>query len=106
ASLPNVRLKRHLEGEKKIGNWQWRQNELVGTRELNGLRVLMALLNNWDLTDEHNGIFPVESGQAQGASDRIYMVTDLGSTFGTGNLTWPMRNARGNLRAYRRSKFI
>jgi hypothetical protein len=98
-SLPNVRLKRHLEGEKKAGNWQWRQNDFTGTREFNGLRAMLALLNDWDLTDENNGIYPVD-GQ------RIFMVTDLGATLGSGNLTWPTRNAQGNLRAYRRSKFI
>ncbi len=105
-SLPNVRLKRHLEGEKKAENWQWRQNAFSDTRELNGLRVMMALLNNWDLTDENNAIYTARQGEAKGVSERIYMVSDLGSTLGTGNLTWPMRNARGNLQAYRNSKFI
>jgi hypothetical protein len=98
-SLPNVRLKRHLEDEKKIGTWLWRENDFTDTRELNGLRAMMALLNNWDLTDENNGIYT--SG-----NQRIFMITDVGSTFGSGNLTWPTRNARGNLRVYRRSKFI
>jgi hypothetical protein len=105
-SLPNVRLKRHLAGEKKAENWLWRQNDFTGTREFNGLRVMMALLNNWDLTDENNAIYSAENDQATGTAEQIYMVSDLGSTFGTGNLTWPMRNARGNLRAYRNSKFI
>ncbi|HEY4362900.1 MAG TPA: hypothetical protein VGN17_18160 [Bryobacteraceae bacterium] len=105
-SLPRVRLKRHLEGEKRIGNWRWLENDLSGTRELNGLRALMALLNNWDLTDENNGVYCIGRGQAPGVPGCIYMVTDLGSTFGSGGLTWPLRNARGNLRTYRRSKFI
>ena len=98
-TLPNVRLKRYLDGEKKAGNWEWRQGEFSGTRELNGLRVLMAVLNNWDVTDENNAIYN------EGA-DQIYMVSDLGSTFGSGNLTWPMRKARGNIATYRHSKFI
>src|SRR5215469_15144797 len=37
----NVRLKRDVEGEKKIGDWRWRQNPFAGTRELSGLRVMM-----------------------------------------------------------------
>ena len=98
-SLRNVRLKRHLEGEKKSESWQWRQNAFTGTRELNGLRVMMALLNNWDLTDENTGIYKIDGRQ-------VFMVSDLGSTFGSGNLTWPTRNARGNLNAYRHSRFI
>src|SRR5437764_6805864 len=50
--IPNVRLKRRIQGEKKIGRWKWKQNPFRGTRELNGLRVMMALINNWDLIDE------------------------------------------------------
>ena len=100
-SLHDVRLKRHLAGEKKAGNWEWRHDPFSGTRELNGLRVLMALMNNWDLTDENNAVYS-EKDQPE----RIYMVSDVGSTFGTGTLTWPMSRARGNLECYRHSKFI
>jgi hypothetical protein len=103
ASVPNVRLKRYLKGEEKSGNWAWSQSPFTGTRELNGLRVLMALLNNWDLTDENNGMFEEES---DGAPREVFMVTDLGSTFGPGRLTWPLSKSRGNLSAYRHAKFI
>jgi len=102
-SLPSVRLKRHLEHEKKRGHWSWQENQFAGTRELNGLRVLMALINNWDLTDENTAIY---GRTDKPDSERIYMVSDLGSTFGTGNLTWPLGRARGNLHTYSHSKFI
>jgi hypothetical protein len=98
-SVPNVRLKRYLKGEEKTGIWQWSQSPFTGARELNGLRVLMALLCDWDLTDENNAMY--EEG-----SEQIYMVTDLGSTFGPGRLTWPLARSRGNLRAYSHAKFI
>src|SRR5207302_235380 len=106
-SLHDVRLKRHLEHEKKIGNWLWGENRFTGTRELNGLRVMMALINNWDLTDENNAVYGGKNGHRElGAAGRIYMTSDLGSTFGAGRLTWPLRNARGNVHAYNHSKFI
>ena len=47
----NVRLKRHDSDEKKIGTWSWRHSPFRDTREFNGLRVMMALINNWDLKD-------------------------------------------------------
>jgi hypothetical protein len=93
----NVRLKRH-DG-KKIGTWKWRDNPFTGTRELNGLRVMMALLNNWDVTDENNAIY-------QRDGTEIYLVSDIGSTFGAGRLTWPLGRARSNLECYRHSTFI
>jgi hypothetical protein len=102
-SVPNVRLKRYLKGEEKSGNWRWSQSQFTGTRELNGLRVMMALLNNWDLTDENNARYEEES---DGSPREVFMVTDLGSTFGPGKLTWPLAKSRGNLGAYRHARFI
>lgn len=104
-SLPYVRLKRHLKDEKKISDWAWRDSAFSGTRELNGLRAMMALINDWDLTDENNAIFET-SGDKSNASVDVYMVSDVGSTFGGGRLTWPLRKGRGDLRSYERSKFI
>jgi len=105
-SLRDVRMKRHLEHEKKAGSWSWSGNRFVGTRELNGLRVMMALINNWDLTDENNAVYAGAKVRESEAADRIYMTSDLGSTFGAGRLTWPLRKARGNLQAYNQSRFI
>lgn len=104
-SIRAVRLKRYLDGETKIGNWQWRDNPFSGTRELNGLRVMMALINNWDLTDENNSTYG-EQEDRRALPPRVYMVSDLGSSFGTPGLTWPVRNARGNLSSYRQSVFV
>src|SRR5580700_4201377 len=75
-TVHNVRLKRELKDEKKVGTWQWRESPFANTRELNGLKVMMAVINNWDLKDENNAIY-------RNGSDRIYMVSDLGASFGT-----------------------
>ncbi len=96
-SVRNVRLKR--EDEKKVGTWQWRQDPFTGTRELNGLRVMMALINNWDLKDENNGIYR-EDGEL------VYLVSDLGASFGTAGRGWPPHKAKGDLDSYRQSAFI
>jgi hypothetical protein len=98
-SVHNVRLKRELTSEKKIGTWQWRSDPFMGTRELNGLKVMMALINNWDLKDENNAI-------CQKGSERIYMVSDLGASFGSAGRSWPRDKAKGNPDSYRQSKFI
>jgi hypothetical protein len=73
-----VRMKRH-GGGKELKNWSWSQNPFAGTREFNGLRVMMALINNWDLKEINNKIFD-ERGELR------YEVSDLGASFGrTGN---------------------
>lgn len=96
--MRNVRLKRHLKEEKE-GTWEWRDDPFQQTREWNGLRVLMAVINNWDLKDANNVIFDKDS-------QRIYMVSDLGATFGTTGFNPRHEISKGNLRNYSRSHFI
>jgi hypothetical protein len=99
-TLTNARLKRHLADEKNAGNWEW-NGPFAGTRELNGLKVMMALMNNWDLKDGNNKIY-----SEKGSKDRIFMVSDLGASFGATGLSYPFRRSKDNLREYEKSKFI
>jgi hypothetical protein len=93
-----VRLERKVKGEKKTGNWSWFKNPLTGTKELNGLRIMMALVNNWDLKEINNAIY-VEKDQSL-----RYVVNDLGATFGeTGNV---ITRSKSNSGDYSGSKFI
>lgn len=105
-SVRYVRLKRAMDGFEKIGYWRWRHSAFSGTREWNGLRVLMSLLNNWDLKDDNNAIYQARGRAVEDAVTQIYMVSDLGSTFGTTGLSLSDERSKGNLNAYRRSKFI
>jgi hypothetical protein len=92
-----ARLERKDPAQKKLGDWEWKNNPFVDTRELDGLRVLMALMNNWDLKTSNNAIYEV------GAEHR-YLVSDLGGTFGrTGS---NFSRSKGDLNDYAQSKFI
>jgi hypothetical protein len=97
-TVRNARLKREPR-HKKIGYWKWHSAPFTGTREFNGLRVLMAVINNWDLKNVNNAIYDQE-GQS------IYQVSDLGASFGTAGVLLTKQKAKGNLRAFRHSKFI
>jgi hypothetical protein len=95
--LRNVRLEMILEEQKNLGEWSWSENPFVGTRELNGLRIMMALINNWDLKKANNAIYSV------GGSTR-YAVSDLGGSFGkTGGVG---SRTKSDLKDYAESKFI
>jgi hypothetical protein len=97
-TVRRARLERKDKKEfKKIGNWDWFKNPFVGTKELNGLRVMMALLNNWDLKKINNSIYVVDGEQR-------YAVTDAGATFGkTGN---SFGRSKSDVKGYEESKFI
>ncbi|PYU02782.1 MAG: hypothetical protein DMG34_15150 [Acidobacteria bacterium] len=87
-----ARLKRKTHGIKKIGNWDWFQNPFVSSKELNGLRVMMVLMNNWDLKEINNAIDVVDGEQR-------YVVSDLGASFGkTGN---SITRSKGDLKGYK-----
>ena len=93
-----VRLERNVKGQKKDGNWTWYQNPFSTSKELNGLKVMMALINNWDLKEVNNAIYREKDDEPH------YVVSDLGASFGrTGNT---LTRSKGNLRDYRGTKFI
>ena len=71
----NVRLEARPAGIKRGPSWKWDRNPFLGTREFNGLRIMMAFINNWDLKDDNNSIL-TEAGRQR------YIVSDLGSSFG------------------------
>jgi hypothetical protein len=98
-SFLNVRLKRHEKHEDKAGQWKWNDNPFNNTRELFGLRVMMALVNNWDLKNDNNAVYDTGDG-------KIFMVKDLGASFGTTHESWTLARSKGNLIQYERSKFI
>lgn len=102
--IEKVRLERHPKGEKKIGNWKWKDNSFTGTRKFNGLRVMMALMNSWDLKDENNAVY--ERDPAAAGPHKIYVVSDLGASFGTTGYSWTQAMAKGNFKSYSHSKFI
>jgi hypothetical protein len=70
-----VRLELKRTADTKLGEWDWFHNPFVGQRELNGLRVMMSLVNNWDLKQVNNAIYAVDG-------ERHYAVSDAGATFG------------------------
>lgn len=95
--VTGVRLER--AGRREESNtWSWYDNPFIGTREFNGLRVMMALINNWDLKAINNAASDTVAGGGQ------YRITDLGATFGrTGN---SLNRSKGVLRDYAETPFI
>jgi hypothetical protein len=93
-----ARFERDDKGDKKLGEWDWFDNPFEGTRELNGLRVLMALINNWDPRRINNAV-----RRRQGV-EQAYYVSDVGASFGrTGHLlSW----SRNNVKDYVESEFV
>jgi hypothetical protein len=90
-------MERRPKEVTKRGTWDWFANPFLETREEKGLRIMMALLNNWDLKMVNNSINDIDG-------ERRYMVSDLGATFGsTGNF---LTRSKGMVASYQLTPFI
>jgi hypothetical protein len=69
-------------------SWAWDDNPFVGTRELNGLKIVMMLLSNWDNKDvrdvargSNTAIF--EYRMERDVLEARYLIIDWGAALGT-----------------------
>lgn len=65
-------------------SWSWSGNPFDGTPELNGLKVVVMLLSDWDNKDARNSIRGSNLGILERAAPRawIYFVDDWGQSLG------------------------
>jgi len=100
----NVRLEARPENVERLGEWKWQRNPFVGTRELQGLKMMMVFMTNWDVLDLQNEIL-------QSGSENHYIISDLGATFGKlGNNNLPiifrLGRKTGSPKHYSKTRFV
>jgi len=100
-TFENVRLEARPKDINRSGNWLWDDNPFKGTPEFQGLKILMVMINNWDIKDDNNEILATR-GTTTG--DLRYIISDLGGSFGkTGGIISRSRNKPED---YVKAKFI
>jgi hypothetical protein len=103
-TFTNVRFEARPDNWKRTEEWKWSKNPFVGTPELQGLKIMMALINNWDIKDSNNQIVYVKD-----ANESRYIISDLGATFGHASTTplfWRFTRSRNNPVNYSRAEFL
>jgi hypothetical protein len=89
---------------RRGANWDWEANPFLKTRELDGLKVLMVLLANYDTRLANNKILTTKNPDT-GVLEGRYVATDIGATFGKiGGLG--SKRSKNSLADYRLNKFI
>jgi hypothetical protein len=78
--LTNARFSAREKDIKRVDGFKWADNPFIGKREFQGLKVMMALINNWDIKDSNNEILVVPDKNGQ--NELEYEVHDLGGSFG------------------------
>jgi hypothetical protein len=86
----DARFERDEGGVRKLFDehgWSWDENPFAGTRELNGLKVMMMLVSNWDNKDvrdvargSNTAVF--EHRLEDGTIEARYLIIDWGATMG------------------------
>ena len=107
-TLKNVRFGARPKDEKRVDGWKWKTNPFVGKREFQGLKVMMALLNNWDTKDSNNRVVVVQNKDGQ--NEARYVVHDVGASFGK-KMNWLERNLlfkrdRNNPKGYAKAQLV
>jgi len=99
----NVRMEARPASVKRAGNWMWENNPFQNSPEFRGLKILMVMLNNWDMKDDNNEILAMR-GDTTGEGELRYIISDLGATFGkTGGF---LSRSRNDVPDYVKAEFI
>jgi hypothetical protein len=109
-TFENVRFEARPDDVRRLDEWRWAANPFAGTRELQGLKILMALVENWDLKDANNRVL---FARGDAGDELRHVVSDLGATFGkTGGQNSPMallrqvKGSRNEPADYASDKFV
>ena len=76
-----AKFKPHRKDVERGENWSWNKNPFAKTRELDGLKTMMIMLNNWDDLKRNNKVLYAADSKTN-RSEARYVVTDLGGTLG------------------------
>ena len=74
---------------KEIGVWDWADNPFVGTKEYQGLIVLLTMFNSTDLKNSNNSLYEHRDGDLV---EQWYVTRDVGSAFGDTHRMAPRKN--------------
>lgn len=100
-TFKNVKLEARPKNVKRTDFWLWTNNPFIGKPEFQGLKIMMVLINNWDMKDDNNAILATK-GRID--SERRFIISDLGATFGkTGGV---FSRSRNNPADYVKAEFI
>ena len=74
---------------KETANWKWEDNPFVGTREYQGLIVMLIMFNSTDLKNQNNSLYEHRNGDLV---EQWYVARDLGAALGDWNAISPRKN--------------
>jgi hypothetical protein len=93
-TFTNVRFEARPEKWNRAGEWKWKRNPFIGKPEYQGLKIMMAMINNL---------------RGNNSDALYYIISDLGATFGHASTTplfWRFTRSRNNPEKYAKAEFF
>ena len=85
---------------KETGYWNWEANPFVGTKEFQGLIVLLTMFNSTDLKNSNNSIYERRDGDLV---EQWYLSRDIGAALGDTNGIAPRK---GHIETFEQTPYI
>jgi hypothetical protein len=101
--IPQSGARFRLDNTKNLGEWSWRKNPFLHTRQLAGLFVYQVMINNWDVKSQQNALYRMKGDDAPGPREQ-YMVKDLGASLGRS--AWPVGGSKADPKGFEEEPFI
>lgn len=101
--IPQTGARFRLDDTKNLGEWSWRKNPYLHTRQLAGLFVFQVMVNNWDVKSQQNALYQMKDKDGPGPRER-YMVKDLGASLG--RTAWPVGGTKADPEGFEEEPFI
>lgn len=83
------RLRLKDEKLKETGFWKWEDSPFVGTKEYQGLIVMLMMFNSTDIKNTNNSLYEYRNGDLV---EQWYVARDVGSALGDLNAISPRKN--------------
>jgi hypothetical protein len=101
--IPQTGARFRLDDTKNLGEWSWRKNPFLHTRELAGLFVYQVMVNNWDVKSQQNALYRTKDDDGPEPRER-YVVKDLGASLGRS--AWPVGGTKADPAGFEDEPFI
>jgi hypothetical protein len=85
---------------KETGAWKWDDNPFVGTKEYQGLIVMLVMFNSTDLKNSNNSLYEHRNGDLV---EQWYLTRDVGSALGDWN---PISPRKSHAPTFERTQYI
>ena len=102
--VENAKFEARAKGIKRLDEWLWDDNPFAGTTELQSLKLLLVLLDNWNIKNENTEILYIRETEAGAAL--LYIISDFDTKYDKSGTEPSLWYKRGKSEESSKAKFV